>query len=116
MKLARWIFLIAASYGVLFLTPGFFAAPPNGAAPEFYYGFLGSALVWQFVFFVIAREPQRYRPLMLVAVLEKLAFFATCIVLYITGAMTVGPAFIGGMIDGGWMALFVMSWFATKPS
>ena len=115
MKLARWIFVIAGLYGVLALTPAFFTATPAGAAPEFYYGFLGLALVWQFAFFLIASDPQRYRPLMLIAVLEKLSFFATCLALYAAGAMAMSPIFIGGMIDGVLMALFAFAWFITKP-
>jgi hypothetical protein len=116
MKLARWIFLIAGLYGVLALTPALFVAPPAGTAPEFYYGFLGLALVWQFAFFVIASDPARYRSLMLIAVLEKLSFFATCLALYFAGAMAIGPIFAGGMIDGTLMALFTLAWLATKPA
>lgn len=115
MKSARWIFLIAAICGVLVLAPGLFVAPPESAAPEFYYGFVGSALVWQLMFFLIAREPQRYRPLMLVAVLEKFAFFATCVALYAVGVMTISAPFIGGMIDGVWMLLFAFAYLASKP-
>ncbi|MBL8537742.1 MAG: hypothetical protein JNM59_10105 [Hyphomonadaceae bacterium] len=111
--MARWIFLIAGVYGVLLLTPALFR-PPQGA-PEFYYGFLGLALVWQFAFLVIARDPERHRPLMMIAVLEKLAFFATCLALYATGAMRIGPLFLGGMIDGALMALFAFAWVASKP-
>lgn len=116
MKLARWIFFIAGLYGVLALTPAFFAASPAATAPEFYYGFLGLALVWQFAFFLIASDPARYRPLMLIAILEKLSFFATCLTLHFTGAMAISPIFIGGMIDGILMALFTLAWFATKPA
>jgi hypothetical protein len=115
MELARWIFLIAGLYGVLALTPAFLTAPPTGTAPEFYYGFLGLALVWQLAFFVIASDPARYRPLMPIAILEKLSFFATCLTLYFTGAMAVSPIFIGGMIDGVLMALFALAWLAAKP-
>jgi hypothetical protein len=116
MKLARWIFLIVGLYGALALAPAFFAAPPAGTAPEFYYGFVGLALVWQFAFFVIASDPARYRPLMLIAILEKLSFFATGLTLYSIGAMAIGPIFIGGMIDGILMALFAFAWFVTKPA
>jgi hypothetical protein len=36
--------------------------PPVISHPEFYYGFVGLALAWQFAFFVIARDPVRLRP------------------------------------------------------
>ena len=113
MKLARLIFLIAGVYGVLLLTPALFL-PPQGE-PAFYYGFIGSALVWQFAFLAIARDPRRCRALMPICMLEKLAFFATCLALYFTSAMTIGPIFLGSMIDGVLMVSFAIAWFATKP-
>lgn len=114
MKLARWIYLIAGIYGILVLTPGLIM-PPQGA-PEFYYGFIGSALVWQFAFFVVARDPLGFRALMPVCMLEKLAFFATCLGLRLTGQMDASPIFIGAMIDGLWLLLFVWAWFATASA
>jgi|SRR5215813_3818536 len=39
-------------------------APPAITHPEFYYGFLGLAVLWQFVFISVARDPIRYRPIM----------------------------------------------------
>jgi hypothetical protein len=50
-----------------------------------------------------------------VCMLEKLAFFATCLALYATGAMRVGPIFLGGMIDGALMVLFAFAWVVSKP-
>ena len=78
--MARWIFRIAAIYGLIALTPLYFlearvAAPaPLLAHPEHFYGFIGTALAAQVMFLVIASDPARYRPLMLAGVLEKLAF------------------------------------------
>lgn len=112
-RFARWTFLTAAIYGVLVLAPGLFAPPPSDASPEFYYGFIGSALVWQFAFFLISRNPLRFRSLMLIAVLEKFAFFATCATLYALGWMALSPTFIGAMIDGAWMVLFAAAWLRT---
>jgi hypothetical protein len=120
MRFARWTFLIAGLYGILVLVPGFFLAaqlgerePPPITHPEFYYGFYGSALVWQLVFFLIAGNPLKYRPLMLVSVLEKVSFFATCIVLFLTGRLAVGGPLLGSIIDGLWMVLFTMAWRRT---
>ena len=80
MKVARWIFGIAAVYGFLVIAPLYFTEarighddPPAITHPEFFYGFIGITLAWQVVFLLIARKPARYRPLMLVSVLEKLA-------------------------------------------
>ena len=69
--MARWIFRIAAIYGLIALTPLYFleakvAAPaPLLAHPEHFYGFIGTALAAQVMFLVIASDPVRYRPLML---------------------------------------------------
>jgi hypothetical protein len=121
MRSARWIFLIAGIYGVLVLVPGFFletrfgaSEPPAVTHPEFYHGFFGSALVWQLAFFVIASDPVRYRPLMLVSVLEKLSFLATCLALYATGRLAAGGPLLGSLIDGVWMVLFVIAWRQTR--
>ena len=120
MRFARWIFLIAGIYGILVLVPGLFmeqqaseAAPPAITHPEYYYGFFGSALVWQFVFILIASNPQRWRPLMLIAVLEKAAFFAPCLALFATGRMEAGQIFMGGMIDGFLMVMFALAWWVS---
>ncbi|MBX3510584.1 MAG: hypothetical protein KF700_05235 [Hyphomonadaceae bacterium] len=116
MKFARWVFLIAGVYGVLALAPGFFteARLTPFSHPEFYYGFLGLALVFQFVFFIIASDPLRFRLLMPIAVLEKLSFFAPCVSLYAAGRIEVSPFFIGGLIDGAWMVLFAAAWLRLR--
>ncbi|WP_425619348.1 hypothetical protein NA78x_003088 [Anatilimnocola sp. NA78] len=51
--------------------------------PEFFYGFLGVAIAWQLAFLVIARDPVRYRLMMLPAVVEKYSFGIACIVLFL---------------------------------
>jgi hypothetical protein len=122
MRFARWVFLIAGIYGVVILAPGLFLerqagamAPPAITHPEFYYGFYGSALVWQFVFFAIARDPMRFRQLMLLSALEKLAFFAACLALYFAGRLALGGPFVGGLLDGVWMVLFLLAWRGSRP-
>jgi hypothetical protein len=90
--------------------------PPAITHPEFYYGFYGSALVWQLVFFVIAGNPVRYRPLMLVSVLEKISFLAACLALLATGRLAVGGPLAGSLIDGVWMVLFVMAWRRSRAA
>ena len=121
MKFARITYLVAAIYGVLVLLPGFFlegqfsrTSPPELTHPEFYYGFYGSALVWQFAFFLIARDPARYRPLMLVSVLEKASFLIACLLLWSSGRLGMIGPFYGSLIDGVWMGLFAIAWTRTK--
>ena len=123
MKLARWIFLSASVYGVGILAPGFFleeragiADPPAINHPEFYYGFFGSALVWQLLFFVISRDPIRFRSLMPICVLEKVAFFASSLVLYAGGRLAPGSTFFASLMDGVWMCLFALAWWSCRPT
>lgn len=121
MKFARRVYLIAALYGIVVLLPGFFmerefglSMPPAVTHPEFYHGFYGSALVWQFAFLLIARDPVRYRPLMLITVLEKLAFLLACLWLWGAGRLSIGGPFYGAMIDGVLMVLFLTAWMRTR--
>lgn len=121
MKMARWVFLIAGIYGLLVLAPGFFleklVSPPALTHPEFYYGFYGSALVWQAVFLLIGRDPARWRALMPLAVLEKAAFFLPALWLWSQGRLAAadGP-FIGAMIDGLLLAAFAVAWRLSRPA
>src|SRR5579872_1088029 len=80
MKFAKVLFWIAGIWGVLILTPLYFMFdligrqdPPPITHPAFYYGFAGAGLAFQFVFFVIATDPLRYRAVMIPAVIEKFA-------------------------------------------
>ena len=120
MKLARWIFGIAGIYGILVIAPLYFMEarigrddPPAITHPEYFYGFVGSALVWQIVFLVIAREPARFRPLMLVSVLEKLAWGIPAIVLFQQQRAS-GTTLGFGSIDLLLGALFLVAFFATS--
>ena len=89
MKFAKVLFYIAGIWGILVITPLFFIFdkiglqdPPPITHPLFFYGFAGVALAWQFVFLVIGWNPVRFRPLMLVGILEKLGYFIPALVLY----------------------------------
>jgi hypothetical protein len=123
MRFARWVFLIAGIYGLLVITPGFFVehlqgrlAPPPINHPEFYYGFFGAALAWQLAFLVIATDPARYRPLMLVGVVEKLAFLPANLVLHAIGRMAASGVYYASMLDAVWAVLFLVAWFRTRPA
>jgi hypothetical protein len=116
---ARRVFTVAAMYGILVLAPQYFMEgkvgrdfPPPITHPEHFYGFIGVALAWQVLFLVIARSPLRYRPVMLVGVLEKLAFGLPAIVLHIRGRLA--AAVLGaGLIDLTLAVLFIASYRAT---
>ena len=119
MKVARWIFAIAGVYGILVIAPLYFAEgqiaqndPPAITHPEFFYGFVGITLAWQLIFLMIARNPVRFRPLMLVSVLEKLAYGVPAIVLFAQQRIkTVTLAF--GCVDLVLGTLFVVAYFLT---
>ena len=119
MRFAKIVFTVAGVYGLLVLVPQYFLEgrygrdfPPPISHPEHYYGFVGLALVWQLAFLVIARDPVRYRPLILVAVLEKLSFGLAIPVLYLMGR--VAPLlFAPAVIDLLLGALFLASYLKT---
>ena len=122
MQFARRVFLIAAVYGVLVLAPQYFMEakvgrdfPPPITHPEHFYGFIGVALAWQVLFVIIARDPVRYRPVMPVAVLEKLGFGVAAVVLFAQGRLH--AAVLGaGLIDLVLAALFIAAFRLTPAS
>jgi len=112
---ARTVFFVAGIYGVIVLLPQYFLEaklardfPPPLTHPEHFYGFIGVALAWQFVFLMIARDVQRYRLLMLPAILEKLSFGIATLVLYAKGRTPSLVACAAG-IDLVFAALFVLA-------
>ena len=89
MRFAKIVFMVAGTWGVVVLAPlywlvdlsGHRYAPPTDY-PQFFYGFLSVAMAWQIGFLVIASNPARLRPLMVAAVIEKLGFVLTVVVLH----------------------------------
>lgn len=118
-RLASRIYRVAAIYGILAMAPQYLLErqvgidyPPAITHPEYFYGFAGLALVWQFAFLVIAQDPQRYRPLMPITWLEKLSFGGATIVLAALGRIPTA-VLVFGLIDLLLGALFVLAWFKT---
>jgi hypothetical protein len=119
MKFAKLAFWIAAIWGLLILTPLYFLFdsigrnnPPPITHPDFFYGFVGVALAWQLAFIVIAKDPVRFRPLMLPSVFEKLSYGVAAFVLVSQGRVH-KPALVFGGIDLLLGILFVVSYFKT---
>ena len=115
---ARRVFLVAAIYGIVVLAPQYFVElglPALMERPEHYYGFIGVALAWQFVFLIVASDVMRYRPLMLAGVLEKVSFGAAVAVLYLVNRVSIG-VLLAGTLDLILGALFVAAFIGTRPS
>lgn len=117
---ARRVFFWAGIYGILALAPLYLLereigrwAPPAITHPEHFYGFVGVALAWQLAFLLIARDPLRYRPLMPVAIVEKLLFGPVVFLLYAQGR--VAPiALPAGAADLVLALLFYLSYRRTR--
>lgn len=122
MKLTRIVYGLAAAYGFVSLLPLYFMiekvgrdAPPVITHPEFYYGFLGLALLWQCVFVLIARTPIRYRPIMPIAIAEKFVYTIPVLVLYSSGQV---PRKIlqSSLVDPLFGLLFIVAYFRVADS
>lgn len=123
MVFARRVFLGAAIYGLIVLFPQYLMegkigrdSPPAITHPEYFYGFIGIAIAWQLVFLLISRDPVRFRPIMPVAILEKLAFGVPAILLYANGRLD-AQMLGAGVIDLILGTLFLLAWLRTaEPS
>jgi hypothetical protein len=122
VRFAKIVFLVAGVWGFLVLTPLYFMKdvigrgyPPPITHPDFYYGFIGVALVWQLAFLLIASDPARFRPMMIPAILEKFGYVATLLTLHLQGqlppgaVMVAAPDFVLGL-------LFVAAFVKTAGS
>lgn len=83
-RFARRMFRWAALYGIVVLAPLYLAPLPERGA-EVSLGFIGVALVFQAVFWIIGGDPARYRALMPCAVGEKLVFGLPALALFAQG-------------------------------
>lgn len=122
MRFARRVFGAAGVYGLLALLPQYFLEerigrdyPPPITHPEHFYGFIGVAVAWQVLFFLIARDPARFRPAMPVAVLEKLAFAVPAMLLFASGRVP-GAVLGFGLVDLLLAALFLAAWRSTRST
>jgi len=116
MRFARWVFAIAGVYGAISIAPLYFMEqtisrqdPPPITHPMFFYGFVGVTLAWQLLFFAIAWQPVRLRPVIPFAALEKLSFGTGAMVLYRQGRLDHGDLYFGS-IDLALAALFILCW------
>ncbi len=119
---ARRVFFWGGIYGIAVLLPQYVQDQKVGrlitaplAYPEQFYGFIGTALAWQFVFLLIARDVARFRTFMLPAIAEKLLFSVPVFVLYAMNRvpdLTVAAAALDFLLG----LLFIAAWFRTRPA
>ncbi len=122
MRFARIVFWIAAIWGFLIITPLYFMFnligekdPPPITHPAFFYGFVGIALVWQIAFIFIARDPIRFRPMMMPAILEKLVYAVPVVILVLQKRMH-PTDLVFSAIDLTLGALFLAAYLRTPRS
>jgi hypothetical protein len=119
MKFAKIVFWLAAIGGFLIITPLYFMFnligkkdPPPITHPAFFYGFVGIALVWQIAFVFIARDPVRFRPMMIPAILEKLVYSIPVIILVLE-KRTQANDLVFGALDLLLGVLFLFAYLRT---
>src|SRR5262245_13984590 len=94
ITVARRLFLVAGVYGVAVVTPLFFLekqigeqSPPPISHPEWYYGFVSVTFAWQIVYLMMSRDPLRYRPMLLPAIVGKGGFAISVLALFAQGRL-----------------------------
>ena len=120
MRFAKVVFRIAGIWGLLVITPLYFTFdligrqdPPPITHPGFFYGFVGAAQAWQIAFLFIARDPVRYRPLMIPSMIEKFSYGAAIVILVLQARMHSSDLVFAGtdLVLG---VLFVMAYVKTR--
>jgi hypothetical protein len=104
----RW----AAIYGVIVLAPMYFTPLPPLMA-ETLLGFVGLALVFQGVFWVIGGDTVKYRALMPLAVAEKLVFGVPTLALFVQGYPIKAPVAVFAGFDLLLGLGFFLAWKRT---
>ena len=119
MKFAKYVFYAAGIYGFVALVPQYFFEektgrdyPPAITHAEYFYGFIGVALAFQIVFLIIARNPAKYRAMMIPSVIEKFSFAVAVIFLYLQNRLAT-MMLAAGLIDLVLGFLFIIAFIKT---
>jgi hypothetical protein len=108
MRFAKIVFWIAGALGLL-ASVGLYFQPGSYV----YYGLIAGVLSWQVVFFLIASDPERYRPMMIPAMLEKLIWVVTLLYFHLRGQVTASELASGVIPHGLLGVLFVIACLKT---
>lgn len=111
-RFASRVYLGAAIYGIAALALAYLQPVPDPWHLT-HLGFVGTAMAFQGVFLVIARDPRRYLALIPVTFFEKIAFGVPAVAFAATGHAELSSALFGG-IDLLLMALFVVAWLKLR--
>jgi cytochrome b len=122
MRFAQVVFTAAGVWGIVVLTPFYWLVdvtgrtyPPPTTYPHFFYGFVAVALAWQIAFLVIGSNPARFRPFMILAMLEKFGYVTTLAVLH--GQDRIAPVDAFPAVPDGLLGLlFIVAFVRTRPS
>jgi len=108
-------------WGVLVLCPVYFMSdaigrrdPPAVTHLEYYFGFLGVTLAWQ-AFFIIAKDPVRFRPMIIASIAEKVFYVGSISVLYSAGLVS-KAAGVTALPDLILAILFTATYGKTRPT
>lgn len=122
MKFAKIVFWIAGVWGVLVLVPFYFMSdvigrgdPPAITHLGYYFGFLDVTLAWQLAFFILARDPVRFRPLIIASIAEKVFYFVSIIVLRSFGLVSKAEC-VAALPDLLLAVLFTVAYGKTRSA
>lgn len=122
MKFAKIVFWIAGVWGVLVLFPFYFMSdvigrsdPPAITHLGYYFGFLDVTLAWQLAFFILARDPVRFRPLIIASIAEKVFDFVSIIVLRSFGLVSKAEC-VAALPDLLLAVLFTVAYGKTRSA
>jgi hypothetical protein len=120
LRFAKSVFTVAGIWGILVTVPLYFVydyigrqSPPAINHPEFYYGFAGVTLTWQVVFLLIARDPARYRVMIIPSILEKFSYVIANLALFANQRMSASQA-LPSTTDLVLALLFIAAFLKTR--
>jgi cytochrome b len=121
MRFAKIVFIGAGIWGIVVLTPFYWLVDVMGRRygpptdyPHFFYGFFAVALAWQIAFLVIGSSPARFRPFMILSMLEKFGYVATLAVLY--GHARISAVDVQAAVPDGLLGLLFIAAFVKTRS